>query len=51
MSTFLCYQGDGELEIKEFMDNIDVVNWHCFFGKELMREFGKIDTDGDGVIR
>ena len=51
MLTFCGYLGDGELEVKELMDNIDVINWHCFYGKELMREFSKIDTDGDGVIR
>ena len=33
------------------MDNIDVINWHCFYGKELMDEFRSIDTDGDGYIR
>lgn len=43
--------GDGELEVKELVENLDVLNWHCFYGKELMREFRKIDTDGDRFIR
>ena len=43
--------GDGELEVDELVENIDVLNWHCFHGKDLMREFTRIDTDGDGVIR
>ncbi|KAI0215554.1 hypothetical protein LSAT2_032402 [Lamellibrachia satsuma] len=30
---------DGELEIAELLRNIDVVNYHCYYGKELMREF------------
>ena len=43
--------GDGELEVGELMNNIDVINCHSFYGKRLMKEFKKIDTDGDGVIR
>ncbi len=43
--------GDGELEVKEMMQNIEVLNFHCFYGKELMREFRRIDTDGDRFIR
>ena len=33
------------------MNNIDVINYHCYYGKELMYEFNQIDADGDGVIR
>ena len=42
---------DGELEIAELLRNIDVVNYHCYYGKELMREFKRIDKDNDGIIR
>ena len=42
---------DGELEIGELLRNLDVVNYHCYYGKELMREFKRIDKDDDGVIR
>ena len=43
--------GDGTLEVDEVLGNIDVINYHCFYGKELMQEFKSIDRDGDGVIR
>ena len=47
----MCVTVDGELEIGELLRNLDVVNYHCYYGKELMREFKRIDKDDDGVIR
>lgn len=51
LKKHLDENGDGELEVDELVENIDVLNWHCFHGKDLMKEFTKIDKDGDGVIR
>ena len=33
------------------MDNLDVLNYHFYYGKPLMNAFMSIDSDGDGVIR
>ena len=49
MQTILA--GDGFLEVEELLANMDVINWHSFYGKELMREFTAIDLDRDGFIR
>lgn len=43
--------GDGNLEVDELVNNIDVLNYHCYYGKTLMREFLRIDQDRDGIIR
>ena len=42
---------DGELTITELMDNLDVLNYHFYYGRALMNAFRSIDRDGDGVIR
>ena len=47
----MCSPGDGHLEVDELIDNLDVVNFHCFYGDELMAQFKAIDYDGDGSIR
>uniref|UniRef100_X2AWD5 EF-hand domain-containing protein n=1 Tax=Capitella teleta TaxID=283909 RepID=X2AWD5_CAPTE len=43
--------GNGTLEVEEIIGNMDVINWHSFYGKELMDQFTSIDQDKDGFIR
>ena len=45
------FSEDGELSIAELMENLDVLNYHFYYGKSLMNAFRSIDRDGDGVIR
>ena len=47
----MVFPEDGELSIAELLDNLDVLNYHFYYGKALMNAFRSIDRDGDGVIR
>ena len=47
----MAFPEDGELSIAELLENLDVLNYHFYYGKALMNAFRSIDRDGDGVIR
>lgn len=51
LTKHLDKNGDGKLQIKEIIDQLDVINLHAEYGEELMNAFKKFDTKGDGYIR
>ncbi len=42
--------GDGQLQIDELMDNLDVIDEHSVHGDELMDAFKALDVKKDGFI-
>ncbi|CAD5124968.1 DgyrCDS13212 [Dimorphilus gyrociliatus] len=51
LTKHLDKNGDGKLQIKEIIDQLDVINLHAEYGVELMAAFKKFDQNGDGYIR
>ncbi len=42
---------DGQLSIKEIVDNIDVITQHSIDGDELIRAFSLVDRKHAGYLR
>lgn len=43
--------GDGKIQIKELVDNWNVLAQHSVNGDELMESFKKFDVNNDGFIK
>ena len=49
--SVLILLGNGKLEIKELMDNLDVINMHSLYGDDLMHAFKYFADKKTGFIR
>ena len=50
-SSPLSPAGDGEIQIDELVDNMDVLIKYSVDGAKLQDAFQKLDLNGDGFIR